>query len=327
MKLRNILIVAICSMFFIACTKDDEPIQEQETIIVDNGQKRKESSMLKFESQREFEAYVKEKNASGIDLLEEARMVFEEEGRLSLLLIYQGLEKHEAERLELRKEEIPVVESPDSMLLYLLNEDGEIGIEDKIFRIDGDFVYTYTGGNGKAIDEFLEAYAAGDIRIKDGETISFSKDLTVFKHTNKSSEEEVKSSFPVEEIHHFNGNNARMIARQWNGHYAFYSSIGSVTKTQEWSKFLWWGHWKDVKTDNRLEWSASYYAQDLVFETSPRIKFTEGKEYCNCYEAKKIYEWSAGLIAQEFNPRSGVTKHWSHWYQANPNTVGTWIYY
>jgi len=38
----------------------------------------------------------------------------------------------------------------------LAKDGGEIGIEDKIFRIDGDFVYTYTASSGEDINTFFE---------------------------------------------------------------------------------------------------------------------------------------------------------------------------
>ena len=77
------------------------------------------------------------------------------------------------------------MDSPDSMLLYLLNANGEIQIEDKIFRIDGDFVYTYIPGYGKKIDEFIEAYMRGDIKIEDGKTVSFRRKNQFTGHSVK----------------------------------------------------------------------------------------------------------------------------------------------
>ncbi|SEL16654.1 hypothetical protein SAMN04487910_1913 [Aquimarina amphilecti] len=323
--MKNILRIIVLSTLLIACTQDDTVLQQEETSI-NTKEETKESSMLSFDSQDEFKEFIAQKMESKENLLDEARIAFEERGRLSLLLVYNSLEKEEAEQLGLKRENIAKVDSPDSMLLFLLNENGEIGIEDKIFRIDGDFVYTYTRGFGKVINEFIAANAKGDVKIQDGETISFGENLTVFKHENKIEEITEKSAFTTKVIREFNGRKARMIAKQWNGHWAFYSSIGSVTKTQEWSKVLWWNDWKDVKTDNRLEFEASWYAQDF-FEVSPRIKSKSSHNYCNCYEAIDVYDWSAGFIPAEFTPRSGVTKHWSHWYPATPNTVGTWIYY
>lgn len=321
--MKNILRMAMYSLLFVACTQDDITIENDVTNA--NTEQKINESMLVFESQDQLKKFIAYRLESKTDLLEEARTDFEEKERLSLLVVYNSLEKEEAEQLKLNREEIAKVDSPDSMLLYLLNANGEIQIEDKIFRIDGDFVYTYTLGYGKKIDEFIEAHMAGDVMIEDGKTISFGENLTVYKHMNRR-QQEIAAKSTTEEIHEFNGRRARMIARQWNGHWAFYSSIGSVTKTQEWSQVLWWSQWKDVKTDNRLEFTASWYAKDF-FEVSPRIKSKSSHNYCNCYEAIDVYDWSAGLIAAEFTPRSGVTKHWSHWYQATPNTVGTWIYY
>ena len=166
--MKNILKMAICSLLFIACTQDDFTKESE----VENVNKIHsiDDSMLVFESEDQLKEFVANKIESNTDLLEEARTEFDENGRLSLLVIYNSLEKEEAERLNLNREQIAKVDSPDSMLLYLLNANGELQIEDKIFRIDGDFVYSYTSGSGENINEFTEAYLSVEIRIEDQAT-------------------------------------------------------------------------------------------------------------------------------------------------------------
>ncbi|WP_299432003.1 hypothetical protein [uncultured Aquimarina sp.] len=321
--MKNILRVVVCSLLLIGCTQDDILIENEAIVTTNETEKASESSMLSFESEDEFKEFIAQKMKLKNNLQEEARTAFEEEGRLSLLLVYNSLEKEEAERLGLKKEDVAVVDSPDSMLLFLLNENGEVRIKNTIYRIDGDFVYSYTPGFGKNINEFITANAEGDVRVEAGETINFGKNLTVFKHTNGKKKLAAKTT--TREIHEFNGRKARMISKQWYGHWAFYSSIGAVTKTQEWSQVLFWSQWKDVKTDNRLEFDMTYTKKEAF--TSPLAFGKKSHNYCNCYEAVDVHDWSAGFIPAEFTPRDGVSKHWSHWYPATPNTVSTSMYY
>ncbi len=319
--------MAIFSLLITACSQDDtvtethsiEETKETESQTI----KAIDSAMLSFASEDEFREFIKNRIENKENLLEEARTVFEKEGRLSLLLIYKSLEKTEAEKLGLKKEDIAIVDSPDSVLLSMLNSKGELRIGRHIFRIDGDFVYTYTSGNSSEIIKFIEAYNAREIEIKSGTTITFGDNLKVYKH--KNTVEQAKANTNEKEIILFNGRKARMIARQWTGFYPHYSSIGSVTKTQVWSKVLWWSQWKDVKTDNRLEFDMTYTKKEAF--TAPLAFGKKSHNYCNCLEAMDIYDWSAGFIPAEFYERDGFSKHWAHWYPATPNTVGTTMFY
>ncbi|RLK00278.1 hypothetical protein [Tenacibaculum discolor] len=321
--MKKIITVIMLSIMIISCK--EEEVKEKTQIKEIELSRESGSNMLRFATAEELKAFISQHHESETDLLDEARRM-SEEGKYNPLLLVYNLEVDEAEKLGINEKEVPLVSSNDDMLLLLLNEDGEIGIQDKIFRIDGEFVYTYTEGSSSQINEFLSAYKEGKIEIEKGKTIEYTKDLSVYMHNNKLERDDVSAKGATSYVY-FNSN-YRMKARQYNGYWVFYSSIGAKTKVQKRKKFLWWSNWKTVKTDNRLEYELSY----KVYSTFgfPTVTLdASGHKYCYCNSANKVYDWSVGfpIAPNIYVPQEGQTKHWAHWYSTTPNTVSTTLIY
>ncbi|WP_132793943.1 hypothetical protein [Tenacibaculum skagerrakense] len=325
--MKKILMLLIIASLAISC-KEEEIISEapEETIEII---KRKEGkAILHFDNIDELQMFIKERVNADVDYLEEARQ-FSKEGRYNPLLLVYNLESNEAESLGIDEKSIPTVASDDDMLLLMLNEEGEIWIEDKIFRIDEEFVYTYTASDGSGdINNFIEQYNAGKLEIQPGKTIEFSKSLTVFMHENgKDQNNYVERS---QTNYQYFSSNYRMKARQFDGFWGFYSSIGSSTKVEKRKKFLWWTSWNTVKTDNRLEYDMSYEVRATPgFPPVNFVATASGSRYCNCNNAQRTYAWSVGFpwAPERYIPLEGESRHWAHWYTTNPNTVSVTLQY
>lgn len=140
-KMKNILMLIMLVIVVTSC-------QEKE-VVEFNEVSSKESSSLKqsqFKGDLESESYkfkVFESNSELAERLYE----YSEKGNYTPLLLVYNLE-----------EEID---------LFTLNENGEIGIEDKIYRIDGDFVYTYTSSGEGKVDSFHKHVLSDEIEIED----------------------------------------------------------------------------------------------------------------------------------------------------------------
>ncbi|CAM1372604.1 hypothetical protein [Tenacibaculum xiamenense] len=323
--MKKMIALIMLSIMIISCKEEEitNPENQNDLSVL----KSNESNMLRFGSVDELKEFISVQHENDEDLLDKARRM-SEEGKYNPLLLVYNLEGKEAEKLGIKERNVPTVASNDDMLLLLLNENGEIGIEDKIFRIDGDFVYSYSEGTSSNISEFLNAYNTGEIRIGRGDTYEFSKELTVYRHNNDSEREENREGVRGATSYKYFSNNYRMKARQYNGYWLFYSSIGAKTKVEERKKFLWWSWWKTVKTDNRLEYQLTYNVTS-TFGFPPLTLTASGHKYCHCNSANKVYDWSVGFPAAPnvYKPLEGYSKHWAHWYSTNPNTVSTTMYY
>ena len=329
--MKKYFLVLMLSIIAIACQNEqDQDIigkEKQETLVTKNN----ESKMLRFETIKELKNFINIRLESDSDLLEEAKEM-STSGKYNPLLLVYNLESDEAERLGINEEEVANVSSDDNMLLFLLNQNGEIAIQGKIFRIDGEFVYTYTEGFSNRIGEFLEEFNAGKIKIEKGKRIDYTKELNVYAHTNtnKNSNEAVKARGATS--HKYFDSNHRMRARQFNGFWGFYSSIGANTLVQEKKKFLWWSWWKTVRTDNRLEYNMAFRSSVTPgypgYPSSLNVA-KSGHKYCNCNQAQAVYSWSVGFpwAPEIYTPLEGESKHWAHWYSSNPNTVSITLQY
>ncbi len=256
--MKKMFFLIMIAIMVIGC-KDEEIIVQTDELDATNStlSKTREVGMLKFNSAKELQSFVAERVSSKLDLLEEAR-TFSERGVYNPLLFVYNLEAEEAKEYGIKEKAVPTVASDDDMLLLLLNENGEIQIEDKIFRIDGDFVYSYQEGSGDDIDAFTEKYNAGGIQMKRGESIEFSKALTVYKHDNVVKEERENFVERNQTAFNFFDGNHRMKSRQFHGYWVFYSSIGAKTLVERRKRFLWVTWWKNIRVNNRLQFELTY---------------------------------------------------------------------
>ncbi len=327
--MKKFLMLIIIAAIAVSC-KDEEIITKSPEETIETAQRKEGKPMLHFDRVEELQSFIKERVSSDIDYLDEARS-FSEKGLYNPLLLVYNLDSEEADKKGIEEKSIPTVASDDDMLLLLLNENGEIGIEDKIFRIDGDFVYTYTASAGSGdINNFTEQYNAGKIRMKRGGTLEFSKNLTVYMHDNVKSASEENLVARSQTNYQYFSNDYRMRARQFDGFWVFYSSIGSNTKVEERKKFLWWSWWKTVRTDNRLEYEMSYEVRATPgFPPVNFVATASGFRYCNCNTAQRTYAWSVGFpwAPERYIPLEGESRHWAHWYTTNPNTVSVTLQY
>ncbi|MFY7710015.1 hypothetical protein ACOSQB_05280 [Tenacibaculum sp. MEBiC07804] len=318
----------IIATLAISC-KEEEIISESPEETITTSKRKEGKAMLHFNSVEELKGFIKERVESDIDYLDEARS-FSDRGLYNPLLLVYNLSANEAEEKGIEEKSIPTVASNDDMLLLMLNEDGEIGIREKIFRIDGEFVYTYTASSGSGdITNFIEQYKAGKVKIQPGKTIEFSESLTVFMHENSIDKEQNYVEKSQTNYQYFSSN-YRMKARQFDGFWGFYSSIGSSTKVEERKKFLWWSWWKTAKTDNRLEYDMSYEVRSTPgFPPVNFVATASGSRYCNCNKAQRTYAWSVGFpwAPERYIPLEGESRHWAHWYTTNPNTVSVTLQY
>ncbi|CAM1345286.1 hypothetical protein [Tenacibaculum amylolyticum] len=324
--MKKILFLIMIATMVIGCNKNEELIQDvenQSTLEERSTLERK--GMLNFRSIEGLQSFIKERSKPDFDHLKEARSFSERRVYNPLLLVY-NLKEKEMKSLGIDEREVPSVASDDDMFLLLLNQDGEMGVGDKIVRVDGDFVFTYVDGSAKDIDSFLEKYKSGNIRISRGKTIDFSKNLTVYMHNNKT--ETVESdSRGVTSFRFFSGD-YRMKARQFDEYWYVYSSIGASTKVQKRSRFLWWTTWGAVYAHNRLEYNATYRVNFNTQGLPPAIRKANGFKYPYSLQARAVYSWNVGFPASEkYEPMEGETKHWAHWYTTPVNTVSLTLNY
>lgn len=331
--MKKYFLVLMLGIITMACQS------EQEQGIIENeaqrgiASKNIASKMLQFETVKELKSFINDRLESDSDLLEEAKEM-SSSGRYNPLLLIYNLESSEAKSLGINIKEVAKVGSDDNMLLFLLNQNGEIAIEGKIFRIDGDFVYTYTKGFSNTINEFLEKYNSGAIKLEKGKRIDYSKELNVYAHTNTFIDVNVKEKAMARGVtaHKYFDSKHRMRARQFNGFWGFYSAIGANTLVQEKKKFLWWSWWKTVKTDNRLEYNMAFRSKVTPgypgYPSSINVA-KSGHKYCNCNQAQAVYSWAVGFpwAPEIYTPLEGESKHWAHWYSSNPNTVSITLQY
>jgi hypothetical protein len=325
--MKKILMLILIATLAISC-KEKEVISESPEEIKVTSKRNEGKSMLHFDRVEELKSFIAERVESDIDYLDEAKS-FSERGLYNPLLLVYNLDADEAKEKGIDEKSVPTVASDDDMLLLMLNEDGEIGIEDKIFRIDEEFVYTYTASSGSGdINNFIEQYNAGKIKIQPGKTIEFSESLTVFMHENGKGQNNYAERSQTN--YQYFSSNYRMKARQFDGFWGFYSSIGSNTKVEERKKFLWWSWWRTAKTDNRLEYDMSYEVRATPgFPPVNFVATASGSRYCYCNKAQRTYAWSVGFpwAPERYIPLEGESRHWAHWYTTNPNTVSVTLQY
>ncbi|AUC14489.1 hypothetical protein BTO06_04730 [Tenacibaculum sp. SZ-18] len=325
--MKKIIMITVIALLAVSC-KEEEIVSNQNEETIEIQKKHEGKSMLHFDRVEELQFFIKERVESNTNYLEEAK-AFSERGIYNPLLLVYNLDQREAEILGIEEKSIPTVTSNDDMLLLMLNENGEIGIEDKIFRIDGEFVYTYTASSGSGdINNFIEQYQTGKLKIRRGETLEFSKSLSVFMHENTVKNQE--SVTKAQTNYQYFGNNYRMKARQFDGFWGFYSSIGASTKVEERKKFLWWSWWKTAKTDNRLEYDMAFEVRSTPgFPPVNIVTSASGSRYCNCNNAQRTFAWSVGFpwAPERYIPLEGESRHWAHWYTTNPNTVSVTLQY
>ncbi|RZT00191.1 hypothetical protein [Aquimarina brevivitae] len=339
MKLKTLQLAVVTLIALVlgitSCTKEDLVTEKSLEEIDNTMTKESTSAMLKFGSIDEMNSYVEEKMNSEIDLLEEARYEIDKNGRIPLLLVYNLEEEGEVEQLGIDQNNIPVVDSPDDMLLFLLNEKGEISIEDYIFRVDGDFVFRYHPNAAHTINEFLEVYNSDEIRIEPEKVLKFNEHLSVYKHNNPSSLKGSNTSKSFANHYYtnpFNGTNKYMVSQFWNNRFWFYQSIGastSVKRPKRWYEFWHFAGDPNVKADNRLKYNISFSAAPLLGMGSPTTLTFNGFNDCNnCKKVQRVFHWTVGFSEDPkplYTEIDGKTQHWAHWYSANPNTVSRTI--
>jgi len=292
------------------------------------------TDILRFETKGEFKEFIEAKNE--MDLLELAQRMYDEDGYLSLLLMY-NMNRAELDDIGLDARSMPIVHSYDDMLHLLLNRNGEIEIAGYTMRIDEDFVFKYKDGPRK-VSEFLADYANGRLEIERGQMVDY-KDLTVYMHNNNESITEdiaedvekrrVTATFTY--FDYFSGGQYRMKSSQFNGWWLFYSSIGSSTKMQIKERYWFFGwnyRWKTVKRHNRLNYDLMYNMNSPTF---PNVVLSaNGNEHCFCKIARETYGWAVGQpVTIYYTPvaGSGETVHWAHEYSVSPNTEHRTIVY
>lgn len=330
------LVFIFCSLLLLAsCAKEELTNEAQNESATEANVKASSVQMLEFESIGDFKTFVAANMEA--DLLDKTREMAAD-GFYSLLFIYES-NLAELDALRINSEEVAQVHSYDDMLHFFLNQNGEIAIEDKIFRIDGDFVYTYNPGYDGDIDRFVSEYEAGRIRISRGETIEYSENLSVYMHENNEPLESNIAEPPergvtiTDNFANCSGYGFRMRSRQFNGFWGFYSAIGSSTYVQQKKRFWFFGwhyYWTTVKKYNRLHYGLEYHVNVLYggpdFDDS-----ASGHVYCYCNKAKKTYNWSVGIpVAPYFYTPisgSGETVHWAHEFSCSPDTEHRTIAY
>jgi len=346
-KLIYITFISIGALF-VSCDNDsylDEQEETDKSTISSSN-----SDMLRFNSSNDLKVYISRLIDDDIDLDEESKNRAERNEHISLLYLY-SLNLAELDSININRKKIAIVNSYDDMLHFLLNKNGEIRLENFIYRINGDFVFKYNIGNANDIRNFMVAYNNGRVRIERGETIEYTRNLTVYMHDNNESiaddlsdtilyrngSNANKSTFTdksVTSYTYFPSGNTKMRSRQFNGFWFFYSAIGASTKTKiRITYWYWWfgwhqaSYWQTKKTDNRLTYDMTYTITNLIFGESYE-ETAVGNKYCNCYRAKRTFNFAVGVPAPlYYTPSTGQTHHWSHWYSENPNVVNKYLYY
>ncbi|WP_203293537.1 hypothetical protein [Luteirhabdus pelagi] len=321
--------------FIVSCTVDDKLESPTETDLVI--QEKAAGNILEFGSFQELETFISDRLTSHRDLLDESRNMASSMGYYSLLYLYNS-NLAEIDSVGLRYEDIPIVNSYDDMLHLLLNQDGEIKIEDKTYRIDGEFVFQYTPTSERFIDQFLREYTEGTIQLDVNESVEYENDLLVFRHENDEiiefvfDDERQTRGITINDNFSNCSTSHRMKSKQFDGFYLFYSSIGASTKIQKRKRFWFFGwhyYWSTVKRYNRLEYDVEYTGNSTL--GYPPVTFTKkGHRYCHCNSASKTFDFAVGIPAPyNFSPNSGAgeTVHWAHEFTCNPDTEHRTINY
>lgn len=333
--MKKLVFIFCTVLLFVSCDKEELSVQDSENALEEVNSKAASTDMLEFESMDSFKSFVA--SNMEVDLLDKTREMAAE-GFYSLLFLYES-NLAELSELRIEPESIAQVHSYDDMLHFFLNKDGEVAIEDKIFRIDGDFVYTYNRGFGADIDRFLADYQSGRVSIERGETLEFTENLSVFMHENDEPIESNEASAPergvtiTDNFANCSGYGFRMKSRQFNGFWGFYSSIGSSTFVQQRKRYWFFGwryYWSTVKKYNRLQYGLEYYV-DVLYGGPDFTDSASGHVYCYCNKARKTYNWSVGIPVAPyvFTPisGSGQTVHWAHEFSCTPDTEHRTINY
>lgn len=307
--MRKIFLSIFALVIMISC-KDEEVIINGETSTEIVAFKTENKGILTFKNFDYLERRINEIIERDHDLYKESRNEFLETGRISLLLA-KNMGSEEAEKLGIHLKRIPSVSSEDQVLLYLLNANGEVVIDDIIFRIDGDFVYSIVPGGDDYVNEFLEAYNAGKLEVGERKLLNYNKYLKVYKHGNKKEKEVVKRTgydiFP-------NDSSVRVKGRQYEEYWFFYSSVGALTKTEQ-----YWSNWVNVETTNRLRFSV-YFESFSIFDAYTPIegKFLNDDIIKRDYAIDKVFGFSVGSPAPlTFKAQDGFTEHQAGWYGNN----------
>ena len=281
-------------------------------------------NILNFENFEELEKAIHEILESDIDILDRSITDLKEKGRISLLLAY-NLEEEELEKYGLKRDDIAKVDTGDRVLLHLLNSEGEISINRNIYRIDEDFVYILKENNKEnnkeIIKEFLSEFKEGRIKVVNKKLLKYSNSLQVYKHGNNKKEKYA----PVKRTEYGNFPNdgsVRVKARQFEGHWFFYSSVGALTKTEQ-----YWNSWVNVETTNRLKFSVYFEAFSIFDPHTPLFgKKLKDDIIKRTYAIDKVFGFSIGSPAPlTFEAQDGLTQHQAGWYGNNSHTVN--LYY
>ncbi len=308
--MKKIIVLMMMAMLVIGC-QEGEVISEENITIESGIQKSEEVGMLSFESFKELNSFVEEYKEA--DLLEKAKG-FAKQGNYTPLLLVYSLTEEEAGSYNLDKENVAKVNTQNSMLLFLLNKNGEIAIEGKIFRIDGDFVYSYTSGNGNDVDTFEEEYSKGGIKIKEEGTYKYGKDLSVYKHTNYVTEKDASLAGRMTQSgYNYINNNLRLRGIQFDEYWWFISFIGSATIVEKKVQILFWSQWVPTASENRLNYDMGYQV-DFV-SGGPSLNLITGDDvYQNTSILLRVYRWSFGFPAPErYTPSFGGSLHDTYW--------------
>ena len=323
-------------IFSVSCAPDD--LIELNKNSDDKNKAKPSIEMLHFNTHEDLDRFIAEKIDREVDLLEEANRMSKEEGYNSLLYLYE-LNLAELDNIGLKFEDLAVVNSYDDMLHFLLNRDGELSIADKIYRINDDFVFIYTIGFENEITEFLAQYNTGSIQLENKELFQFSRNLAVYLHGSIEYLDDALGRASIIYEDYFPGNQYKLISKDFNNNFYFYSSIGASTKIKYHERYWFFGwkyRWKTVKRHNRLKSEVSWTTFPDVYSYTYTNNSINHTIECYCFSASKIYEYSTptlfgGTVQWADNyvgPKPGsVTIHWGHEYSVSPNLQYRYIYY
>ncbi len=247
--MKKVFLLIMMAIMVIGC-KEEEVVTtiEQEQAVI---QQRIGKDILQFRSFDEVEGYIKEKNSA--DLLAEAKENAQEKGFLSLLLLY-NISGEEAEKLNIKEQKLPKVNSNSPLFLSILNQNAEVIIDDKIYRIDEDFVYTYRSGSGDEIDDFKEKYNADRLELKTEVPYDYSKNLSVYKHKNKKVEARTLAAKPSQFGSTNITNNVRLRGAVFNENWGFVNFLGGSTWVERRVSFLFFSFWVPTISNNSLNY-------------------------------------------------------------------------
>lgn len=316
--MKKIFLTALLLTCLIGC-KEEEVISntENEDVVEVSASKLDNKNVLNFRNFDELEKTIHQFIEKDKDLMEESIMNLKETGRVSLLLAY-NFEEDEARKYGLKKENIAKVNSDDQVLLYLLNSEGEIVVNETTYKIDENFVYVLKRNNREIFQKFLAEFKEGKIKTKDRKLLEYSEDLQVYKHGN-SRESIHNVQQRTEYGSFFNDTSVRVKARQFDDYWFFYSSIGAITKTEQFRRVWFWSSWVNVITSNRLRFSVAY-ERFHFWSTNVPLGGNTMRDDINrrTYAINKVYEFCVGPPAlYVYRARLGFTQHEAGWYGNN----------